>query len=82
MGMPLPSRNQSSIAARQKSPVPLPRRNSSSAGVATAQAAGSLQDMREGATASGKTSSIVTLIMVSIAAFCIGMLVLAYLARK
>ena len=81
MGMPLPTRNQPSIAARQKSPVPLPRRQSSGAGVAVAP--GAFPDVREGAPvrATG-TSSIITLVMVSIAAFCVGMLVLAYFARR
>ncbi|MFO0812591.1 MAG: protein kinase [Gemmatales bacterium] len=81
MGMPLPSRNQPSITARQamKSPVPLPRSNSSTAGTATADPQ---QSLREKAAPGSGMTSLITLIMVSIAAFCIGMMLLFYFTKK
>lgn len=85
MGVPLPNRQtaQPAVSPRQamQSPVPLPRR--SSAGLpAKPPSADPFEAIRDNVPNTSTRASWVTLVMVSIAAFCIGMLLLAYLARK
>ena len=86
MGVPLPTRPAPANAvARTASPVPVPRRGSSGGGIAPAgkNSPNPFDNIQNNLPAAPKSAtSLVTLIMVSIAAFCVGMLVLAYLARK
>lgn len=85
MGIPLPPRMQQPTQAatppRQSSPVPLPRRHSApptpSQPVQVTQA--SLAE--DAPVVKSNFMSLITLIMVSILAFCIGMIVLFYLAK-
>ncbi|MFT3883451.1 MAG: protein kinase [Gemmatales bacterium] len=87
MGLPLPSRHMAAqnVAARSPSPAAPVRR--ASGGLPEQPTRGSSADpfeaIRNNLPASrGERPSWVTLLMVSIAAFCIGMLILAYLTRK
>jgi serine/threonine protein kinase len=75
MGMPLPTRHQPSIAARQKSPLPVPQQAGASPADAT------YSDARETESSGGGTS-ILTMFMVLIAAFCIGMIILFLVSPK
>lgn len=85
MGIPLPPRMQQPTQAvtppRQSSPVPLPRRHS--APPTPAQPVQVTQSSLDETAPVVKSNfmSLMTLIMVSILAFCIGMIVLFYLAK-
>lgn len=88
MGVPLPSRNMPAQPAAPRSPSPAGAAGArrSSAGLpepAQASSGDPFDAIRNNLPASrGERPSWVTLLMVSIAAFCIGMLILAYLTRK
>jgi len=85
MGVPLPARNMSAppVVNRSLSPVPSPRGSSAKIEPAQGSATDPFDAIRNNLPASrGERPSWVTLLMVSIAAFCIGMLILAYLTRK
>jgi len=88
MAVPLPSRNQPAqpVVSRSLSPVDLARRDSAGqiAPPPPRQSSSDLFEANRSISAESRSDRLswVTLLMVSIAAFCIGMMILVYLTKK